>query len=113
MDFTILADAEFGKVESLYPFLFENGLQHQLFRDTLLRQGVKVPAYPLIDVDPDLLDDWLLAHVIEHNFFAATLKLSNPFNFLDTDWNDADSFYDFLATHLLAHEQIAGALKLS
>lgn len=113
MDFTILADAEFGKVESLYPFLFENGLQHQLFEDTLLRQGVQVPAYPLIDVNPDNLDDWLLAHQVVHQFLAAKLKLSNPFNMLDVDWNDQDSFYDWLATHLLAHQQIAAALKLS
>jgi hypothetical protein len=88
-------------------------LQHQLFRDTLFRQGVPVPAYPLTDVDPDNLDDWLLAHQVEHQFLAAKLKLSNPFNMLDVDFNSQDSFYDWLATHLLAHQQIAASLKLS
>lgn len=114
MDFSILADVRFGSVPSLYPFLFENGLQHQLFRDTLYRKGVSnVPSYPLIDLDPDNLDDWLLAHENEHQFFAAKLHLSNPFNMLDVDWNDQDSFYDWVATHLLAHEQIASSLNLS
>lgn len=113
MDFDVLADVTFGNVESLEPFLLENGLQHQLFRDTLMDKGVLVPSYPIIDVDPDNLDDWLLAHQVEHQFFAAQLNLSNPFNMLDVDWNKQDDFYDWIATHLLAHQDIATSLNLS
>src|SRR5690348_4607259 len=98
MDFDALADVTFGSVESLEPFLFENGIQHQLFRDTLMDTGVLVPSFPIIDVDPDNLDDWLLAHQVEHQFFAAQLNLSNPFNMLDVDWNKQDDFFDWIAT---------------
>lgn len=114
MDFEVLADVKFGSVPSLYPFLLENGLQHELFRQTLEQKGVQnLPAYPLIDVDADNLDDWLLAHQVEHQFFAAQLNLTNPFNMLDVDWNKEDDFYDWISTHLLTHEQIASSLGLS
>lgn len=113
MDFEVLADVKFGSVPSLQPFLFENGCQHQLFRDTFFSAGVVPPAFPLVDVDPDNLDDWLLAHQVEHQFYAAQLTLSNPFNMLDVDWNKEDDFYDWVSQHLLAHQQIAAALGLS
>jgi hypothetical protein len=38
------------------------------------------------------------------------LDLDNPFNLLDTDWNQEDDFYDWIQQHLLIHEQIARAL---
>lgn len=113
MDFDVLIDVKFGDVNSLYPFLLENGLQHQLFRDTLFGQGVtNVPAYPLMDLDPDNLDDWLLAHFVEHNFFSSQLGLSNPVQLLDVDWNQQDSFFDWIATHELLHENVSNALGL-
>lgn len=114
MDFDVLADVLFGDVNSLQPFLLENGIQHQRFRDTLARQGVtSAPAFPLMDLDPDNLDDWMLAHQVEHQFFSAQLKLSNPFNMLDADWNKQDDFYQWIADHLLAHQQIAAKLSLT
>lgn len=113
MDFEVLADVRFGSVPSLHPFLFENGVQHQLFRDTFFASGIVPPAFPLVDVDADNLDDWLLAHQVEHQFYAAQLNLSNPFNMLDVDWNKEDDFYDWISEHLLAHQQIAAQLGLS
>ena len=113
MDFDTLSIVKFGDVESLNVFLFENGLQHRLFRDTFFDQGITVPAFPLIDADPSNLDDWLLAHQVEHQYFSAQLGLSNPFNMLDADFGRQDDFYDWLGQHLTAHQQIAASLGLS
>ena len=113
MNFETLSLVEFGDVEGLDVFLFENSTQHQLFRDTFFDKGIEVPAFPLVYADPENLDDWLLAHQVEHQFFASQLGLSNPFNMLDADWRKEDDFYQWLAEHVLAHEQIAGALGLT
>ena len=113
MDFQTLSTVEFGNVDSLGDFLFVNGQQHQLFRDTFLAQGITVPAFPISEANPDNLDDWLLAHQVEHQAFANLLSLNNPFNMLDVDWNVEEDFYDWLASHLYIHQQIAAALNLS
>jgi hypothetical protein len=113
MNFNSLSIVEFGDRDSLGEMLFENGLQHQLFRDTLFRKGVPVPAYPLFDADPDNLDDWLLAHQVEHQLFARVLNLGNPFNLLDVNWNKEDQFYDWISNHLTIHQQIAAGLGLN
>lgn len=113
MDFDTLSIVKFGDVESLNVFLFENGLQHRLFRDTFFDQGITVPAFPLIDADPNNLDDWLLAHQVEHQSFANLLDLDNPFDMLDTDWNDESDFYDWLSSHLSIHQAIASSLGLT
>ena len=93
--------------------LFENGLEHKLFWETFADAGTLLPAYPIIDVDIDNLDDWLQVHQIEHQAFASALNLDNPFNLLDTDWNKEDDFYDWLASHLYIHQLIASRLGLS
>jgi hypothetical protein len=113
MDFDTLSIVKFGDVESLNEFLFENGLQHRLFRDTFFDQGIQDPAFPLIDADPNNLDDWLLAHQVEHQSFANLLGLDNPFDMLDTDWNDESDFYDWLSSHLSIHQAIAASLGLT
>jgi hypothetical protein len=113
MDFDALSYVKFGDKESLGVFSFENGLQHRLFRDTLLDAGVEVPGFPIIDINTDNLDDWLLAHQVEHQAFAGLLGLNNPFNMLDVDFNNESDFYDWLASHLYIHEQIAASLGLS
>ena len=113
MNFETLSYVQFGDVEGLQVFLFENSTQHQLFRDRLFEQGLRPPAFPLYDVDVDKFDDWLLDHQVEHQYYAAQLGLSNPFNMLDADFRKEDDFYDWLAQHACAHEQIAAALGLS
>lgn len=113
MNFETLSFVQFGDVESLQVFLFENSTQHQLFRDVLFDQGQRPPAFPLYDVDVDKFDDWLLDHQVEHQYYAAQLGLSNPFNMLDADFTREDDFYQWLAQHAFAHEQIAAALGLS
>ena len=113
IDFDTLSIVEFGDKEGLERFLFENSIQHQLFRDTFFDQGLAVPAYPLYEANPDNLDDWLQAHQVEHQFFAAQLGLSNPFNMLDADFGKQDDFYDWLGQHLTIHQQIAAALGLN
>lgn len=112
MNFAALSDVKFGDQEGMKYFLFENGLQHQRFRSSLLQRGITPPSYPLIDVDFDRLDDWHLAHTSEHIFFAATLGLTNPVNILDIDWNNIDDFYDWLSQHMFSHEAIAATLGL-
>lgn len=113
MNFDALSYVQFGDVEGLQVFLFENSTQHQLFRDVLFEQGQKPPAFPLYDVDVDKFDDWLLSHQVEHQYYAAQLGLSNPFNMLDADFSKEDDFYEWLAQHVFAHEQIAAVLGLS
>lgn len=113
MNFDALSFVQFGDVEGLQVFLFENSTQHRLFRDVLFDQGQRPPAFPLYDVDVDKFDDWLLDHQVEHQYYAAQLGLSNPFNMLDADFTREDDFYQWLAQHAFAHEQIAAALGLS
>ena len=113
MNMAMLSAVEFGDVDSLGEFLFENGLQHQLFRDTFFSKGIQVPAYPITDANTDNLDDWLLSHQDEHQSFAALLGLNNPFNMLDVDFNVEADFYDWLANHQYIHQQIAAALNIS
>ena len=112
MNMATLSIVKFGDKDSLGEMLFENGLQHKLFWDTFADSGILQPAYPLIDADLDNLDDWLLAHQVEHQAFATLLNLNNPFNLLDVDFNNEEDFYDWIASHLYIHQQIAAGLGL-
>lgn len=113
MNFDALSDVKFGDKDSLGEFLFENGLQHHLFRDTFFDQNISVPAFPIMEADPQDLDNWLLAHQVEHQSFAGLLGLENPFQLLDVNFNDEESFFDWLASHLYIHQQIAEVLQLT
>ena len=108
-----LSICKFGDKESLGEFLFENGVQHKLFQQTLQRSGINVPIFPIIDADTNNLDDWLLAHQVEHQAFAKILNLNNPFNMLDVDFNNESDFYDWVASHLYIHQQIAAKLNVT
>ena len=66
MNFAALSDVKFGDQEGMKYFLLENGLQHQLFRANLLRQGVVPPSYPLIDVDFDAVRIRMVFDTILH-----------------------------------------------
>ena len=103
----------FGEPDSLRDFLFENGIQHQVFWERLTDAGFYVPRYPIIDADPQDLDDWLLIHQQEHQRYATILNLNDPFNLLDLDFNQEDDFYDWVNSHLLIHEQIARTLGVT
>jgi hypothetical protein len=113
MNMDDLSSVEFGNVEGLQIFLFENAQQHKLFQETLLDQGLLVPTFNLYDADVDNLDDWLLPHQVEHQAFANYLDLNNPFNLLDVDWNNEAQFYDWLSSHLYIHQQIAASMGLT
>lgn len=110
MNMQNLSSVVFGDKDNLNDFLFENGLQHTLFRSSLSEQGIVGPAYPIMDVDVDNFDDWLLMHQNEHEFFASVLNLPNPFNMLDADFRKEDDFYEWVSQHYLTHAQIAAAL---
>ena len=112
MNMNTLSIVEYGNDDSLGEFLFENGLQHKLFQEVFMDSGISVPIYPIIDAQTDNLDDWLLAHQVEHQAFASLLGLNNPFNMLDVDFNNESDFYDWIASHLYIHEQIAASLGL-
>jgi hypothetical protein len=112
VNFDTLSAVEYGNDDALQEFLFENGLQHKLFQETFMDAGVTVPVYPLMDAQVSNLDDWLLAHQVEHQSFAGLLGLNNPFNMLDVDFNNESDFYDWLASHLYIHQQIAATLGL-
>lgn len=112
MDFDALSTVEYGNNDALQVFLFENAMQHKLFQETFMDQGISVPIYPLMDAETKNLDDWLLAHQVEHQFFAGQLGLNNPFNMLDVDFNNESDFYDWIASHLYIHQQIAASLGL-
>ena len=113
MNFEALSMVKFGDQDDLSVMLFENGLQHRLFRENFYAEGKEVPAFPITDADVNNLDDWLLAHQVEHQSFAGILNLNNPFNLLDVDWNNEGQFYDWLASHLYIHQQIAASLRLT
>jgi hypothetical protein len=113
MNFDALSTVKFGDRDSLGEFLFENGLQHKLFQETFMDNNIPVPVFPIMDADIDNLDDWLLAHQVEHQAFADQLGLENPFNMLDTDWNVEEDFYDWLNQHYNVHQQIAVSLGLT
>ena len=112
MDFDALSIVKFGDSEGLSSFLFENGLQHKLFQETFMDAGITVPIFPIMDADTKNLDDWLLAHQVEHQAFSSLLGLNNPFNMLDVDFNNESDFYDWVASHLYIHQQIAASLGL-
>jgi hypothetical protein len=112
MNFDILSIVTFGDIESLHDFLFENGVQHQTFWNKLAQNNITYSKLPITDADPANLDDWLLAHQVEHQALSEILNLENPFNMLDVDFNNEIQFYDWLGTHLTIHQQIASALGL-
>lgn len=112
MNMEALASVVFGDDESLGVFLFENGLQHKLFQETFMDIGISMPIFPIIDANTANLDDWLLAHQVEHQAFADLLSLNNPSNMLDVDFNDENDFYDWLASHQYIHQQIVASLNL-
>ena len=93
MDFETLSIVKFGDKDSLGEFLFQNGIQHKLFQETFMDQGISVPIYPITDANVDNLDDWLLAHQVEHQSFAGLLGLNNPFNMLDVDFNNENIMF--------------------
>lgn len=113
MDFNRLSDVKFGDREALNDFLFENEQQHLAFRIAMFQRGATPPAFPLADIDVDNIDDFLLNHQVEHQFYSNVLGLENPFNMLDADWRKENDFYDWISQHYLIHAQIAQALGIS
>ena len=107
-----LSYVKFGDKDGLGEFLFENGVQHKLFYEQLADKGILIPQYPLIDADPDNLDDWLFVHNQEHERLASQLNLDNPFQLINADWNVEDDFYDWIGVHLSIHQQIVKVLGL-
>jgi hypothetical protein len=112
MNMDDLSYVEFGDVDGLGVMLFENGIQHKLFYEQLADKGILIPQYPLIDADPDNLDDWLFVHNQEHERLASQLNLDNPFQLINADWQVEDDFYDWIGVHLSIHQQIVKVLKL-
>jgi hypothetical protein len=87
-------------------------VQHKLFYEQLADKGILIPQYPLIDADPDNLDDWLFVHNQEHERLASQLNLDNPFQLINADWQVEDDFYDWIGVHLSIHQQIVKVLGL-
>jgi hypothetical protein len=107
-----LSYVEFGDVDGLGVMLFENGVQHKLFYEQLADKGILIPQYPIIDADPENLDDWLFVHNQEHERLASQLNLDNPFQLINADWQVENDFYDWIGVHLSIHEQIVKVLGL-
>jgi hypothetical protein len=112
MDMNNLSYVEFGDEDGLGVMLFENGVQHRLFYEQLADKGILIPQYPLIDADPENLDDWLFVHNQEHERLASQLNLDNPFQLINADWQVEDDFYDWIGVHLSIHQQIVKVLGL-
>jgi hypothetical protein len=110
MNMSDLSDVIFGDSDSLSQFMYENAMQHRLFAQVFAENGVVVPEFPLFDALLENLDDWLLAHQVEHQAYAGILGLENPINLLDVDFNVKEQFDDFLSSHLYIHQQIASRL---
>jgi len=112
MNMDALSMVRHGDVDSLQAFIFENGVQHKTFAEELMDRGPVIPRFPLMDANPNDIEDWLLAHQVEHQAMASALNLSNPVNLMDTNWNDEASFYDWVNTHLSLHQQILSAIGI-
>jgi hypothetical protein len=112
MNMDDLSYVEFGDVDGLGVMLFENGVQHKLFYEQLADKGILIPQYPIIDADPENLDDWLFVHNQEHERLASQLNLDNPFQLINADWQVEDDFYDWIGVHLSIHQQIVKVLGL-
>lgn len=108
-----LSYVQFGDREGLARLAFENYLQHELFYNTLNSKGIQTPFYPIENLNPDNIDDWLLIHNQMHESLASILFLDNPFQLLDADFNKEDDFYDWLGVHQDIHTQIANALGVN
>lgn len=106
MNMQDLQSVEWGDAEGLQVFLLENALQHSLFKTGFQRLGLAPPSFNLFDVDIDNIDDWLLPHQNEHQFFSSVLGLSNPISLLDSNWNNEDQFYDFVSDHYYVHAAV-------
>lgn len=113
MNFESLSYVKFGDRDGLGEFLFENGVQHQLFYEVLADKGIAIIKYPITDADIANLDDWLFVHNQEHESLATQLGLDNPFQLIDADWNVEDDFYDWIGVHQTIHQQIAAALGVT
>ena len=72
-----LSIVTFGDKESLGEFLFENGTQHLLFWEILTDSGITYPKFPITDATPSNLDDWLLAHQVEHQADRKSTRLNS------------------------------------
>jgi hypothetical protein len=107
-----LSYVRFGDVEGLGRFAFENYLQHQLFFEALNAKGYETPFYPIEEINPQNIDDFLLVHNQMHESLATILSLNNPFQLLDADFNVEDDFYDWIGVHSDIHQQIATSLGL-
>jgi len=112
MNMDNLSYVEFGDVDGLGVMLFENGVQHKLFYEQLADKGILIPQYPIIDADPENLDDWLFVHNQEHERLASQLNLDNPFQLINADWQVENDFYDWIGVHLSIHQQIVKVLGL-
>ena len=113
MNMQDLNSVEWGDEESLQVFLFENSLQHQLFKSTFQRNGISTPSYNLFDMQIENIDDWLLPHQDEHQAFSSYLGLQNPINLLDMNWNNEEQFYDWISDHYFIHYSIAATLGVT
>jgi len=112
MNMDALSIVRHGDIDSLNGFIFENGIQHKTFAEALMDQDIVIPRFPIMDANPNDLEDWLLTHQVEHQAMAGALNLSDPINLLDTNWNNEESFYDWISTHLYLHQQILAALGI-
>lgn len=113
MNMNDLNSVQWGDTEGLQIFLLENALQHNLFKSNFAQKNIITPSYNLFDVQIENIDDWMLPHQDEHQFFAQALNLQNPINLLDMNWNNEEQFYDWVADHYFVHVAIANALGIS
>ena len=113
MNMDSLSYVKFGDRDGLGEFLFENGVQHQVFYEILADKGIAIIKYPITDADTANLDDWLFVHNQEHEALATLLNLDNPFQLIDADWNVENDFYDWIGVHQTIHVQIAAALGVT
>lgn len=113
MNMNDLNSVEWGDNEGLQVFLLENALQHDRFKKAFIAKGITPPSFNLFDIDIDNIDDWMLPHQNEHQFFSSALGLSNPIGLLDMNWNNEEQFYDFMNDHYYVHVAVATALGIS
>lgn len=113
MDMAALTICTFGDIASLNEMVFENSMQHIKFSQAIVNQFGAIPkSYPIMDINPDNLDDWIQDHYQLHKSEDTLLGLNTPFNLLDTDWNKESDFYEWVSSHAASHAQRIAILGL-
>jgi hypothetical protein len=107
-----LETATLGTEEGRAMFWFRNALDHRLWLDNRYDNGVLINDMPLLDVNEDNKDDWLLIHDIMHKAISQSLNLGITADLTVLDWDDEQAASQWVDSHSQLHIRVNQALGL-